>query len=213
MEISLKQIGIVALVVGALWLGFTLESRHNQKAAGADSAKTAVQVKAIAKAEKQEVTYVQTLAKRAPILAADDSEVERLEKAERAPDPLPPATAVPGREPVALPPVVVADPLIAALRKDLTDTQAQLHTMTLDRDAYKADADAKGLELADLHASLAVQPRPRSWAAGLVYGTDSTLGAYVSRDLGVLQVGLDVVRRPIAGGTTLEAIGTAGFRF
>jgi hypothetical protein len=218
MAISWKVIGISIAAVVLLTLGFQANTCVGKHEVKADETKAAVQAVVAQKSENQEVTHDQAAAKRAPVLAEDNSEVARLEAAKPAPAVgLPAAPAVPGAQPLGSPAVVVADPeapLVAALKKDLADTQAQLADMTAARDAAEARGKAQDAEIADLHAALAAQAPTRPWAAGVVYGTDSTAGVFVARDLSLVQIGVDVVRRHLSNGqTTLEAVAHAGFRF
>jgi hypothetical protein len=175
----------------------------------ADQDQTA-EVKAEAKGEADEK---QLQAETSP-LAADDAVVERLEESEPAPAPAPPRT--PAQDPQSVGPavVVVADPkdqLIDAMKKDLADTKVALNTAIQEAADYKQANQDSQAECVQLRAALAVR---KVWAAGGLYGTDSTAGAFVERDFSAVRVGIDVVRRPIAGGqTTVEAIARVGIRF
>ena len=54
----------------------------------------------------------------------------------------------------------------------------------------------------------------RPWAAGIVYGTSQTMGAFLERDLGPIRAGVDVVRRVLpAGNATIDASARLGWRF
>ena len=213
----LQAIVLACVAVLALAFGFAL-GRGLGHAQVAAAVKAADRQEAIATTDHaQGVQHDQEASNRAPVLAADDAEVERLEKlADPAPDPAP-APALPGSEVVGPPPVVVVDAehlLVAALKKDLADTKDQLATVSLARDAYRSEAYARAQECTQLRAALAAVPRELRWSAGGVYGTAQTLGGYVERDLGPFRVGLDIVRRQLAGGQyTLEAVGRAGIRF
>jgi hypothetical protein len=148
-------------------------------------------------------------------LSADAAEVARLERPRTAIDHAPSGPPSPG-ELVAQPVVVAPDPQDVALneayRKEIADLKTQLQTVTLESQSYKAANQASQSEVIALRAALALTNH--HWAAGAVYGTDNTVGAYVTRDLGLVRVGLEVVRRPVLGGqTTLEAIGNIGWRF
>ena len=106
------------------------------------------------------------------------------------------------------------DKLIDDLTKDLTDTKAALQDMTQADLARQAQVQDLQGELAQLRAIIAARPTPRLWGVGAVYGTNQTAGGYISRDLGLVQLGAQVVRRQLSGGqTTLEALVTAGVRF
>ena len=216
-------VGIGLLVVAVCV--YSYRTHHKEAAAikQADASQHAV-VKDLAQgdADAQAVaTLAQDAAQRAPVLVADDAEVARLEKRQPAAPPTAPAAPTPDSLPLGPPAVVVGDPrdaLVAALKKDLTDTQAQLHTMTLAatasqkeaQDYRQAVADAQA-EVAQLRAALAVR---HPWAAGVSYGTDATAGAWIERDYSVVRVGMDVVRRTLPGGqTTLEAVARLGISF
>ena len=151
-------------------------------------------------------------------VAADRAALARLRPTPARPDPAP----APGSPtPVLVPaPVVVApldaakDKLIDDLTKDLTDTKAALQDMTQADLARQAQVQDLQGELAQLRAIIAARPTPRLWGVGAVYGTNQTAGGYISRDLGLVQLGAQVVRRQLSGGqTTLEALVTAGVRF
>lgn len=203
--------GLTLVIAGVC--GYSCRSHHQVVVAikKADVAQAA-EVKDEAKGDADD----KQLEADAPILAADDAAVTRLEDAQPAPAPAPPHAPTPDPQPVGLPAVVVGDPrdqaLIQALQKDLADTQQALHTAITAAADYKQAAQDSQAEAAQLRAALTV--RQKAWAVGGLYGTDSSLGAWVERDLGVVRVGVDVVRRPIAGGqTTLEAIARLGIRF
>jgi len=212
------QLIILALIATmSLCLGFGLGRGlgHAQVTAAVTAAN---QAEAVATTDHaQGVQHDAEAEHRAPVLANDDAEVQRLERiADPAPDPAP-SPALPGSQVVGPPPVVVDDTehqLVAALKKDLADTKDQLATVTLARDAYRSEADARAQECTQLRVALAAVPRDLHWSAGAVYGTGQTAGGYVERDLGPIRVGVDIVRRQLAGGqTTLEAIGHLGMRF
>ena len=193
---------------GRTWFGKREVSAHEQKAA---------QVEAVATQDHaQGVAHDQEAAQRVPVLAADDAEVQRLEAEQPAP-PAPPASNLPGSDVVGPAPVVLADPkdlLLAALKQDLADTKAQLDTVTLARDAYKAEAAAKTQEIVQLRGAIAAAPKDLHWAAGPVYGTNQALGAGVEYDLGPFRAEVDVVRVPLAGGqSSIQAIGSVKVRF
>ena len=213
----LQAIVLACVAVLALAFGFAL-GRGFGHAQVAAEVKVADHLEVVSTTEHtQGVQHDAEAAQRAPVLAADDAEVERLEKLlPPAPDPAP-TPALPGSDVVGPAPVVVADPehqLVAALKKDLADTREQLTSVSLARDAYRAEADTRSQENQALRAALAAAPRELHWSAGAVYGSGQTLGGYVERDLGPFRVGLDLVRRQLAGGqTSLEAIGRAGIRF
>jgi hypothetical protein len=81
------------------------------------------------------------------------------------------------------------------------------------------DAQGKALILADLRADILESQirsvtKPRTWAAGVAYGSDGQMGVSVERDLGPVRIGADVVRHKLPGNnTTLEAVGRLLWRF
>lgn len=123
------------------------------------------------------------------------------------------------------PPVDLA-PLVAKLTELNVALDAQ-HTLDLlriaDRDksildltaassSWKAACQASQAENAQLHIQLSAKSLP--WTAGAIYGSNGTVGGFLERTLGPIEVGLDIVRRPVAGGqTSYEALGRAGVRF
>jgi len=128
----------------------------------------------------------------------------------------------PAGPPVDLAPLVAAqDGLIRAedsrdADKDhlIADLRAQVDTRTQEAQAYKLAFDRSQAEVVQLRAALALRPARGPWAAGILYGTNRTAGAWGEGDLGPIRVGVDIVRRQIAGGqTTLEAVARAGVRF
>lgn|GEM_PF-6732364 len=130
-------------------------------------------------------------------------------------DTLPGTPAHPDPAPVVLAPMDAAkDTLIEALTKEVADLKtanAALAQGDQERQAQVKDLQAEVLQL---RASIAARPRDLHWSASVIYGTNQAVGAGVGRDWGVVHAGLDVIRRPVAGGqTTLEALGRLGFHF
>jgi len=137
----------------------------------------------------------------APEIAALRAEVARLRRIAA------PALAVDAPPNPLVPVVAAQDRLIAS-----QDTHAA--ELTAARDAHKAAEQSYKAESVNLRTALAHIPEPRPLAAGVLYGTDKTIGAWVEYDFGPVRVGADVVRRPYAGGgTTLEGIVRVGWRF
>jgi hypothetical protein len=84
------------------------------------------------------------------------------------------------------------------------DLQASVTSLTQAAQGFQQEASA-------LRAAI-VPARP--WAAGIVYGTSQTMGAFVERDLGPIRAGVDVVRRVLpAGNATIDASARLGWRF
>ena len=97
---------------------------------------------------------------------------------------------------------------ITALSAQNADLKASVQDLKKGADGLKAE----NLQLRSTVSTLQAQCRP--WAAGVVYGTNGTIGGSVERDLGPFRAGVDVVRRSIGGGqTTLEALGHLSIRF
>jgi hypothetical protein len=126
----------------------------------------------------------------------------------------------PGDPQPVVPPVdgaaLVADDAAvdAAADKEKAILVDQNRLLTLAHQEDTAAIQGYKAVIAQQAAIIAARPTPRTWAVGAVYGTNQTAGGYISKDLGLVQVGVQVVRRQLAGGqTTLEAIGTAGMRF
>jgi hypothetical protein len=228
-------IGPVLLAAGCLWVAFDVRSCVGKRAVAADTAKAAGLGKVAAKDESEGVTDVAKVKIDAGIVttddatdAGDDAAVAQDEAAMAYASPRHvPAPAGPKGDPQPVdvplesPREGAKDRLITDLTKDLADTKSALlardsviKDQTAAIAAFQADADVKGQQVAALQAALSVVPRPLIWAAGAVYGTDGTIGAYVTRDLGFVQAGLDVVRhqRP-SGPTTLEAVARLGIKF
>jgi len=149
--------------------------------------------------------------------------VERARQAVSGADPaqaVGPIAPVPDQAPVDLAPVVASQTeLIQAL--DVQHQQDVVRIADRDRElaakdralaSYKQASEQNAASAIQFQAALAVR---RPWAAGALYGTDRTVGAFVERDLGSsARVGIDIVRRPVAGGqTTLEALGRLAIRF
>jgi hypothetical protein len=197
------------------WLGRHQKAAQLRKADQLDVSQASHEAKAVI--HEQEAQALKS------IRTTDDDQVAQaraeVARFERAPAPRPDLPAVPDPEPVG-PPVDVAgreaakDRLIEALSKDLEDTQAALHAQELaDQERLAQVRDLQG-EVLQLRSIIAARPTARTWSVGAVYGTNRTVGGYVTKDLGLVQVGMDVVRRELAPGqTTLEAIGHLGLRF
>ena len=106
------------------------------------------------------------------------------------------------------------DALDAAQTKKIADLEAKVALLESADGAHQAEAAALRVEVGQLRAIIAAHPTPRLWSVGAVYGTNQTAGSYLSRDLGLVQLGVQVVRRQLNGGQTiLEALVTAGVRF
>jgi len=187
----------------------------------------------------QAVTHEQAAQALNPILQADDATdtgddaavarsraaVERLRTPRPGPDPAPgsgPHAPEPVQAPVELAALDAAkDQLISDLSKDLADTKKALADTRAQAAAYAAgdqerQAQVKDLqgEVLQLRAAIASRPKDLHWAANAIYGTNQTIGAGVEYDVSIVRLGVSVVRRQLAGGqSTLEALGTAGFRF
>ena len=147
---------------------------------------------------------------RAALLAAHDR-----------PAPGAPADPKPAGDPQSVvPPVdgaaLVADDVAvdAAADAKMAHLEEQVRLLTLADQQHQAEASALREENRLLRANIAARPTSRPWGVGAVYGTNQTVGGYISKDLSLVQVGAQVVRRQIPGGqSTLEAIFTAGVRF
>ena len=232
---DLKWVGPVLLAGACLWLAFDVRSCVGRKAEAVATAKADAAGQVAAKDEAAgvaDVTHAQSAAAQVTrddtTQAGDDAAVaqDETELAHAPAGPVPPPADPKGDPqpvdvPLESPREAAKDRLIADLTKDLADTKTALR----DRDAeikdqaaaiaaFRSDAEAKGQQVVALKAALSARPKDLNWAAGAVYGTDGTIGAYVTRDLGFVQVGLDVVRHQLPSGpTTLEAQAHAGFRF
>ncbi|MCK9566512.1 MAG: hypothetical protein M0Q43_10750 [Methanothrix sp.] len=129
-------------------------------------------------------------------------------------DPLPGINGVDIPGPDGATEVVVLRELVAA--QDARHETDEERIKARDR---QIDAQGKALILADLRADilesqLRSMTKPRSWAAGVAYGSDGQMGVSVERDLGPVRIGADVVRHRLPGNnTTLEAVGRLLWRF
>ena len=98
-----------------------------------------------------------------------------------------------------------------ALHQDLADTKTELAQTRDEAASFRRAADSFQAESATLRSAI-VPPRP--WAAGVIYGTSSTVGAFLERDLGPIRAGVDVVRRVLpAGPATVDATARVGWCF
>lgn len=135
----------------------------------------------------------------------------------RAPRPVQPPSApgAPDPQPVPEPLDADKDQLIV----DLTGlTEAQAAKLTDLQSAYDSmHTAALGFqsEAASLRIAVtALSGRVKPWAAGVVYGTSSTMGAAVERDAGPFRFGAQVTRRLLpAGNATVDATVSAMWRF
>lgn len=129
-------------------------------------------------------------------------------------DPLPDINGVDIPGPDGATEVVVLRELVAA--QDARHETDEERIKARDR---QIDAQGKALILADLQADilesqLRSMANPRTWAAGVAYGSDGQMGVSVERDLGPVRIGADVVRHRLPGNnTTLEAVGRLLWRF
>ena len=235
LKLRLILAGVLALV--CIWLvvdvhscvGRHQESARLQKANQLEQSQTTHGTEATVH-EQEAQALTPALQQDAATDAGDDAAVERdraaLQKFGARPRPVGPAAPADPAQPVSAPVDMAAldavkDQLIADLTKDLTDTKKALVDTRAQATAYAAGDQARQAQVQDLQgevgqlrAIIAARPTVRTWTVGAVYGTNQTVGGYISKDLGLVQVGVNVVRRQLAGGqTTLEAIGTAGVRF
>ena len=128
------------------------------------------------------------------------------------------APADPGAQPVGADLDAAKDQLITAedadrgaLHQDLADTKTELAQTRDEAASFRRAADSFQAESATLRSAI-VPPRP--WAAGVIYGTSSTVGAFLERDLGPFRAGVDVVRHVLPAGTaTIDASARLGWSF
>ena len=107
--------------------------------------------------------------------------------------------------------IVAEDADRGALKQDLSDTKTQLSQTQASAASFQQSAVAYRAETITLRAAI-VPPRP--WAAGVIYGTSSTVGAFIERDLGPFRAGVDVVRHVLPAGTaTIDASARLGWSF
>ena len=210
---SLKLYVALALAGVLLVLGFSMYSCSTKPKPAPLAAQSAITT-----AQTKEAALGPKIKAQAIVIAADIKavahDVAGFKHSTPVPAPKPitaPGTALSLEEPLGAPPVVAHDPQDQALINDqaklIADQAAQITNLTQDRDAYKAEALAS-------RAQLAVQVQVRNWSVSAIYGTNQTAGAGVEYRYHAVQVGVDVVRRQIAGGqTTLEALGRVGFSF
>lgn len=232
---------LAALAVAALCMGVIFGTgaylHHRQEAARLQKAQQLDQSQATHGQEA--ITHEQAAQALTPVLgqdtttdASDDAQVAqdraalaRLRAAHPRPDPAP----VPGADapqPVSAPVELAAvDAATEKLVSDLTqevadrkkheaDLQLALDAMTAGDQARQAQVKDLQGEVGQLRAIIAARPTVRTMTVGAVYGTNQTVGGYFSKDLGPVQIGVELVRRQLAGGqTSLEAIGYGGVRF
>ena len=129
-------------------------------------------------------------------------------------DPLPGINGVDIPGPDSATEVVVLRELVTA-----QDTRHETDEERIKARDRQIDAQGKALILADLRADilesqLRSMTKPRTWAAGVAYGSDGQMGVSAERDLGPVRIGADVVRHRLPGNnTTLEAVGRLLWRF
>jgi hypothetical protein len=200
-------LGITAC--GAFWAWKQLG--HHQVARLQNQVTEAAKV-AFEKAGEAKV-HEDAIAKRTPILEEDDREVEKAEEtlaseaSSRGTQP-----SIPGSVPAG---ADGRDALIAALRKDLEDTKAQLADERARGDAHSARADALQQEVQRLEVALQVsQAHEANWGLGVLFRTDGERGAWVEKDGAYLRYGIDVTRHALDNGQIDYRIGVRfGIRF
>lgn len=98
-----------------------------------------------------------------------------------------------------------------ALNQDLADTKTQLGQTQAAAASFQLSADSYRAETVTLRSAI-VPARPT--AAGIIYGTSQTIGAFIERDFGPIRAGVDVVRRVLpAGPATVDATARVGWCF
>jgi hypothetical protein len=226
--INFKWIGIGVLGLACVWAGFSFTSCGDHKAVAAamvqdnktDATATAALNKGVSSAkaaQAQEPTIQAAHSK----VDADRARLQMDEARSARPIRIPAPAGSHGPDPQPVPPPLESpveqdkDQLIhdltkenAALRAQNTDLQAAVASL-------KPAATGFQQESVSLRQSVStLQGDKRAWAAGVVYGTSQTLGAFVERDLGPFRAGVDVVRRVLpAGNATIDATARVGWSF
>jgi hypothetical protein len=226
-------IAAVLLLAGGTGLGWWARGGKSQPAALAQAAQ---QDQTGSTAYDAGVQHGQEAKTTAPEVAKDEAavadknatvaqlqaEVARLRKLQ--PGAVRPAGA-PGAAAADALPVPVGTPLEAAkdqlitaedadrgaLNQDLADTKTQLGQTQAEAASFQQSADAYKAETVTLRSAI-VPARPT--AAGIIYGTSQTIGAFIERDFGPIRAGVDVVRHVLpAGPATVDATARVGWRF
>jgi len=208
-------VAAVVFVAGA-WMGWAAR-RHGASAAVAHAA--TIDATATAALSKG-VSIGQAAQTLEPAKQAAHSKVDadrtrlQADEVRRAAQPVLPAGAG-STGPAAAPVASAVEQDQAQLITDQTTENGVVEAQNADMQASVTSLTqaAQGFQQEASTLRAAITPA-RPWAAGIVYGTSQTMGAFLERDLGPIRAGVDVVRRVLpAGNATIDASARLGWRF